>query len=310
MPLDTSHPLRLKPLPAVKKPFADAGGATSVLLPGENKLSIDGVNIVRGDSQLVLYYAPKERTGTNTYGVEVAVSSTGTVLEVSGYGSGDRPIPAGGFVLSAHSGSRPEKANQLEKLRPGDHLSVRDAHGDWMGGCAATQVLVVLPRGQTLRIDGEDTARSTNQLVLYRVGRGDGHTGTNQYGVEVAVSSGRADSVRDGVGNMAIPGDGFVLSAHDGGESAAATALRTLRAGDAVKLLVDKGGRQWDLTATLAERRKVYPIGVRCSALYLAVRASAAELGRHFLGRLGRALRRRRERPNPRPLRSGSLGGE
>ena len=143
---------------------------------------------------------------------------------------------------------------------------------------------MVLPRGQTLRIDGEDTARSTNQLVLYRVGRGDGHTGTNQYGVEVAVSSGRADSVRDGVGNMAIPGDGFVLSAHDGGESAAATALRTLRAGDAVKLLVDKGGRQWDLTATLAERRKVYPIGARCSALYLAVRASARSSDGTFLG--------------------------
>ena len=146
VPLDTSHPLRLKPLPAVKKPFADAGGATSVLLPGENKLSIDGVNIVRGDSQLVLYYAPKERTGTNTYGVEVAVSSTGTVLEVSGYGSGDRPIPAGGFVLSAHSGSRPEKANQLEKLRPGDHLSVRDAHGDWMGGCADAGARGTAPR--------------------------------------------------------------------------------------------------------------------------------------------------------------------
>ena len=133
-------------------------------------------------------------------------------------------IPAGGFVLSAHSGSRAQKADQLEKLRPGDHLSVLDAHGDCMGGCAPTQVLVVLPRGQTLRIDGEDTARSTNQLVLYRVGRGDGHTGTNQYGVEVAVRSGRADSVRDGVGNMAIPGDGFVLSANDDGRSAAAKA--------------------------------------------------------------------------------------
>ena len=274
VPLDTSHPLRLKPLPAEKKSFADASGATSVLLPGKIKLSIDGVNIVRGDSRLVLYRTPKERTGTNTYGVEVAVSSTGTVLEVSGYGSGDRPIPAGGFVLSAHSGSRPQKADQLEKLRPGDHLSVLDAHGDCLGGYVPTQVLVVLPRGLTLRIDGEDTARSTNQLVLYRVGRGDGHTGTNQYGVEVAVRSGRADSVRDGVGNMAIPGDGFVLSAHDDGRNAAAEALRTLRAGDAVKLLLDRGGRQWDLTATLAERRKVYPVGARCSALYLAVRAA------------------------------------
>ena len=140
---------------------------------------------------------------------------------------------------------------------------------------APTQVLVLLPRGQTLRIDGEDTARSTNQLVLYRVGRGDGHTGTNQYGVEVAVRGGRVDSVRDGVGNLAIPGDGFVLSAHDDGRSTAAKALRTLRAGDAVKLLLDKGGRRWDLTTTLAERRKVYPIGARCSALYLAMTAGA-----------------------------------
>ena len=203
---------------------------------------------------------------------------------MSGYGSGDRPIPAGGFVLSAHSGSRPQKADQLEKLRPGDHLSVLDAHGDCLGGYVPTQVLVVLPRGLTLRIDGEDTARSTNQLVLYRVGRGDGHTGTNQYGVEVAVRSGRADSVRDGVGNMAIPGDGFVLSAHDDGRNAAAEALRTLRAGDAVKLLLDRGGRQWDLTATLAERRKVYPVGARCSALYLAVRAGARSSDSTLLG--------------------------
>ena len=83
---------------------------------------------------------------------------------------------------------------------------------------------------------------------------------------------------------MAIPGDGFVLSAHDGGASAAATALRTLRPGDAVELLLDKGGRRWDLTATLTERRRVYPIGARCSALYLAVRAGARSSDSTLLG--------------------------
>jgi hypothetical protein len=276
--------VRLNPLPGINKPLADATVATSVLLPGDTSLSLDGVNTGRGDSQLVLYAAPKTRSGTNIYGVEVAVSSTGTVLEVSGYGAGDHAIPAGGFILSAHSGSRPQKANVLESLRPGDRVTVLNAHGAWVGGYAPTRLLVGLPGKQTRCIDGQDIARGTGQLVLYRTGHGNGHTGANQFGIEVAVRNGKVHAIREGAGDMAIPDDGFVLSAHGGNESAHVTALRALKPGDVVRLILDKGGQPYDLTAALAERRQAYSVGARCSALYLAVNAGARSSAGTSLG--------------------------
>jgi len=67
--------------------------------------------------------------------------------------------------------------------------------------------------GQTHALDGVNIYRSTNYLVEYTPAKG-ATTGTNQYGYEAAVVGGKVTTVADGVGNMAIPANGFVLSGH------------------------------------------------------------------------------------------------
>jgi Glycosyl hydrolase family 20, domain 2 len=276
VPLVTIEPVNLEPLPDMSKPLAEGAGAASVLLPGGVRVALDGVNAGRGEDQLILYAAPRERTGTNIYGIEVSVSAGGVVLETAGYGSGDHAVPAGGFVLSAHLGPRPEKGRRLESLRPGDRVAVLDAQGEWIGGYAAARLIVELPGGETLRIDGEDTWRGADELVLYHPGYGDGHAGTNEFGVEVVVREGRVAAVRDGVGRTPIPNDGYVLSAHNGATGAKAAALRALEQGDPVHLVLERGGQRYDLAETLAKRRQAYPVGERCTRLFLALSAGAS----------------------------------
>jgi hypothetical protein len=276
VPLDTSRPVRLAPLEALSKPPSEATGATTVRLPGGVTLALDGVNAGRGEDQLILYAAPRTRTGTNIYGTEVSVSASGAVLEVTGYGASDHAIPAGGFVLSAHSGPKGSNERALQGLQPGDAVAVLNAQGEWVGGSAPTTLLIEAPDGSALRVDGEDTGRGANCLVLYHAGYGDGRTGTNPWGVEVAVRKGKVAEVRDGEGDMAIPADGYVLSAHgDNAAGSKARALRGLKVGDVLRVMVERGGERHDLAEALAGRRQVYPVGARCNALYLAMSAEA-----------------------------------
>jgi len=75
---------------------------------------------------------------------------------------------------------------------------------------AASTVTVA---GQTHALNGTNIYRSTNYLVLYTPAKG-ATTGTNQYGYEAAVVDGVVTKVENGIGNMAIPSNGFVLSGH------------------------------------------------------------------------------------------------
>ena len=76
----------------------------------------------------------------------------------------------------------------------------------------ALQQELVLPSGETLRIDGINRGRGRNELVVYRP-----HfhvvTLTTPDGVEVVVSNGEVTDVRDRDGSSRIPADGYVLSA-------------------------------------------------------------------------------------------------
>ncbi len=274
VPLATDRPIAIDPLPEASKPLANAAGAAQVRLPGGLKLALDGVNTSRGVDQLILYAAPRTKTSTNIYGCEVQVAANGTVLGVSDYGAGDHAVPAGGFVLSAHLGPKPVKANRLLQLRPGDRVAVLDAQGDWLGGYAPALLLVELPGGQVLRVDGEDLPREADQLVLYHAGHGDGHTGTNAFGCEVAVRHGLVAAVRDGAGNSAIPDDGYVLSAHRGTSATKHAALRAVKPGDRLRLLWERDGKRVDLDQALGERTRTFAVDARCSTLYLSVSAS------------------------------------
>lgn len=125
VPLASGPPVSIEPLPESSKPLDLAVGAARVRLPGGVELALDGVNTERSRGQLILYAAPREKTGTNNYGTEVLVGSEGAVLEVIGGESGDHAVPPGGFVLSAHGGR--SKGRQLRALHPGDRVAVLDA---------------------------------------------------------------------------------------------------------------------------------------------------------------------------------------
>jgi hypothetical protein len=66
---------------------------------------------------------------------------------------------------------------------------------------------------QTHAINGQNVYRSSNFLVQYTPAKG-ARTGTNQYGYEAAVVNGVVTAVQNGVGNMVIPSNGYVLSGH------------------------------------------------------------------------------------------------
>ena len=67
--------------------------------------------------------------------------------------------------------------------------------------------------GQTRTIDGTNTYRSTDQLIQYTPANGT-TTGTNQYGYEAAVVNSTITQIGNGIGNMTIPTNGYVLSGH------------------------------------------------------------------------------------------------
>lgn len=83
---------------------------------------------------------------------------------------------------------------------------------DGMSASAADPTSVTVA-GQTHALNGVNVYRSTNFLVEYTPAQG-ATTGTNQYGYEAAVVNGTVTKVANGVGNMAIPSNGFVLSGH------------------------------------------------------------------------------------------------
>ena len=269
VPLASGQPVPIEPLPESSKPLDLAARAARVRLLGGVELALDGVNTERGRGQLILYAAPLEKTGTNNYGTEVLVGADGAVLEVARDESGDHAVPSGGFVLSAHGGRG--KVRQLRALHPGDRVAVLDAQGRWIGGGEPMALFAELPGGQVLAVNGEDIAREAGQVVLYHPGYGEGHTQTNEFGVEVVVRDGKVAAVNDGAGDTAIPQDGYVLSAQRGDGSPQATALSALQPGDAIRLLVEKSGTRQYLDEALAERSKRLPVGAWCPALYLAV---------------------------------------
>ena len=66
---------------------------------------------------------------------------------------------------------------------------------------------------QSRTLNGKNIKRATDYLVKYTPAYGSS-TRTNQYGFEAKVRAGKITKVVDGVGNMRIPADGFVLSGH------------------------------------------------------------------------------------------------
>ncbi len=107
---------------------------------------------------------------------------------------------------------------------------------------------VDIPGGERLTLDGVNTSRGEDKLILYMAPISS--TKTNNYGVEVSVSStGEVTGVTDNSSSDAkVPDSGFVLSAHAGPDGVKAAKLLRLRPGDQVSVFDTQGtwigGRQ------------------------------------------------------------------
>lgn len=73
-------------------------------------LPLDGVNISRGEDQLIIYTYGGMTTGTNVYGYEVVVDENGLVTT---RGGNDSTIPVKGFVVSGHSAAAARLRNSV-----------------------------------------------------------------------------------------------------------------------------------------------------------------------------------------------------
>lgn len=77
--------------------------------------AFNGVNRIRRENQIIVYTG-RETTGTNQWGFEVCVDSSGTVISVGG---NNNAIPEGGFVVSGHSEGSDLLRNNIV---PGMHI--------------------------------------------------------------------------------------------------------------------------------------------------------------------------------------------
>jgi len=270
VPFDLSKPAVYLPMQFGGKPIVPGSVPAYVNIPGGDRLILDGINTGRGEDQLILYMSPSASTKTNIYGSEVSVSSDGEVIKVTDYGSSDTKVPDGGFVLSAHSGQTGEKSARLLKLKPGDHISVIDAQSNWIGGYQPLVLWAKLPDGKKLRIDGTDSARESGQLVMYESSYANSRTGTNVFGTEVAVKNGIVSEVQKAVGNMQIPSDGYVLSAHSSSPAASETALSALKQGDKIDIVTNIGDAEQNLSDMLKKNKWISSINSYADMIFIA----------------------------------------
>ncbi|MCS7225092.1 MAG: beta-N-acetylhexosaminidase, partial [Armatimonadetes bacterium] len=283
VPFDFSDPLLKEPVDGEFVAVTDYSQVALVQSEDGRSVRPDGVNRMRGGDELIIYSGPLKTTGTNIYGAEAAVSPEGVVLEVAGYGHGNMPIPAGGFVLSAHAGPQGDKYEFVSRLKKGDRLALYDASGRWLGGWGLTRLAVQLPDRTQLPIDGWDQDRGEDALILYQAGYGEGFTRTNQWGVEVVVRNDTVVEVQDGRGNAAIPDDGFVLSAHYGFPGEKAKRLSALRIGDRVALILIKGRKQFPLEELVKTRSWQAVLNSPVTTLFIAISSERrAAIGQSF----------------------------
>ncbi len=284
----------LGPRPAMSSvgSLAAADQPLTIYAAGMEALRIEGVNRPRAAGDVILYtWAPDHpTTGTNIYGAEAGFVS-GLVQTVQRYGSPGMRIPPGGFVLSAHMGAGEEGGRGyrwITRLKPGQSVAIVDVYGEVVASGPLPPLVVRLPDGAELSVDGVDQARGDDDLIVYRPGYG-ATTGTNQYGVEVAVRDRRVESVRSWQGGSEIPRDGHVLSAHEGRTRAKSTALRALKVGDAVELTV-LGSEPFDPLVAQSKATLSMPLSgtARRLAFLHATRAATtrgSDLGRYVIVR-------------------------
>ena len=201
--------------------------ATGPVRIGNQSLALTGTDIPRAANALVLYTpAHGASTRTNQYGFEAAVVNN--VVTTVQNGVGNMAIPANGYVLSGHGTARTWLSNNAVV---GATVNV-DGTAPPPPPAPGSVTIGSANRALT----GVDIPRAANALVLYDPAWG-ASTRTNRYGFEAAVVNNVVTTVQSGVGNMAIPSNGFVLSGH----GTSSTWLQTNAVVGATVVLGDSG---------------------------------------------------------------------
>ena len=168
---------------------------------GQATAPVSGINVGRGENELIVYNVKGQNTNTNEWGYEIIADSAGKIISVGG---NNQKVPAdGGCVVSGHGTS----AQFLrENARKGRYITV--SYDAMFIIIADTPVPPNYEK--EVKIDGINIFRDTDFLVIYT---GSGTTDTNCYGTEACVD---ADGLITSVGgnNRAIPKGGFVISGH------------------------------------------------------------------------------------------------
>lgn len=192
---------------------------------GDMIIPIDGVNSVRGASQVILYdQSYGASTGTNGWGMELtvinnAISDIVDMRSDSGaWLDNNSSIPSGGTVISVHRGS-PYYSLLREKAKIGDKVVIC-ADNVKLYGAGRIPYDAYNPASledNPAAWDQEnqkpfDGFRGPNQMIIYDGSYGN-RTGTNVYGYEVVVGSDGKIKATGG-NDSQIPADGYVLSGH------------------------------------------------------------------------------------------------
>ncbi len=184
---------------------------TSVTI-GDSSYTAVGVNDPRDANELVIYTEkqPGVPVPTNRWGADVVVvnSVVTGVHDRQTTGEPPVPIPTEGYVLSGHGDAR---AWLLAHAKLGATVS-RSSLSE-----VPPQTTVVSASEGSYVLSGTDVWRSTDQLVRYTSASAPGFP-PNQWGADASVVGGRVTEVRDrqstGLGPLAIPSGGFILSGH------------------------------------------------------------------------------------------------
>ena len=209
-----------------------AGSSVTTNAAGATLRALAGTNIYRDTNSLVRYTRTSTQTvtPTNQYGVEVTVSSstnkvTAVNNRLSSGSTAGTAIPAGSYILSGHGYGTGSAGQWLLNFATVGKLVTLNAAGPAPVPAPSpdAQGVTTNATGATVHaLAGTNISRDANSLVRYTRTSTQTVTPTNQYGVEVTVSSttNKVTALSNrlasgGTAGTPIPAGSYVLSGHD-----------------------------------------------------------------------------------------------
>lgn len=193
------------------------------------------------------------------------------------------PVPAGKFNWNSPAGTTWQGAEKLQVL-PGVNKPV--LLGAWPSGKDNLDQLQMplkarTSAGKEIPVNGVNTGRGANQLVLYTPVFG-ASTKCNGYGTEAVIRDGKLVAKTTwGVGNSSIPRNGFVLSGHN----SAAVPLNKLKLDIGITIVDANGTVYGPVAGENGDVRAVFPVkGKKEQIAFLWATAQGSALSKQVMG--------------------------